>query len=356
MICLQPFTPIYNKQEDYDTKVNRSSSSTNSSNSTLSVASETSTMTDSTTETIINDNLHKIYMDRYRVNDGISSIETDCSLIKFATDLTNKQDVILKFIKDKNWSVKELEIMNILKEKKIKHVIKLIDHFVDSETNRDVFILPRLKPIPKTGLNLIDIQKIAIQLFNTLYELHNLNIVHLDITFSNIMFDENNDLVIIDFGLARICDRKSHPIGCGTPGFIAPEVYFGECTDTKPDLYSAGVVLGMLLEPFIPNCSLEDLGCRLARHSTTSLVQDKLRENYLFERYHYTQVPEVIFDACDLLVHCLEYDHDSRISSYQAIRHPFLLKPASAFRNTEYSEYIQHPLKKTPSRTIIFYR
>lgn len=170
------------------------------------------------------------------------------------------------------------------------------------------------------------------------------------------MFDDNNDLTIIDFGLARMCDNCCHPIGCGTPGFVAPEVYFGECKDTKPDIYSAGVVLGMLLEPYVHNCSLEDLGCRLARHSTTSLVQDKLRENYLFERYHYTQVPEVIFDACDLLVQCLEYDHDSRISSLQAIRHPFLLKPASAFRNTEYSEFIQHPLKKTPSRTIIFYR
>jgi len=81
MICLQPFTPIYNKQEDYDTKVNRTSSSANSSNSTLSVASETSTMTDSTTETIINNNLHKVYMDRYRVNDGISSIEVYIKII-----------------------------------------------------------------------------------------------------------------------------------------------------------------------------------------------------------------------------------------------------------------------------------
>jgi len=56
--------------------------------------------------------------------------------------------------------------MEILNNKNIKHVIKLIDHFVDSESNRDVLVLPRLKPIPKTGLNLIDIQKIAIQLFN----------------------------------------------------------------------------------------------------------------------------------------------------------------------------------------------
>jgi len=356
MICLQPFTPIY-KQEDFDTKVNSTSSSTNSSESTYSVASNISTMSDTTSSTVTsNNNLQNIYMNKYKVDEGISSIETDCSLIKFATDMTNNQEIILKFIKEKKWSEKELEIMKILNDKKIKHVIKLIDHFVDTETNRDVLVLPRLKPIPKVGLNLIDIQKIAIQLFNTLYEIHNLNIVHLDITFSNIMFDENNDLVIIDFGLARICDRNCHPMGCGTPGFTAPEVYFGECKDTKPDIYSAGVVLGMLLEPFVHNCSLEDLGCRLARHSTTSLVQDKIRENYLFERYHYSQIPEVIFDACDLLVQCLEYDHDSRISILQAIRHPFLLKPPSAFRDTEYLEFSQHPLKKTPSRTIIFYR
>ncbi|ORY52743.1 kinase-like protein [Neocallimastix californiae] len=352
MICLQPFSALYEK-EDYKMKVTRTNSSTNS---TLSVASDITSLTDSTTVTVVDNLQHQIYMNRYKIEDTIKPIETDCSLIKFATDLTTKQIVILKFIKDKQWSAKELEIMEILNNKNIKHVIKLIDHFVDSESNRDVLVLPRLKPIPKTGLNLIDIQKIAIQLFNTLNEIHNLNIVHLDITLSNLMFDENDDLVIIDFGLARICDRRCHPIGCGTPGFVAPEVYLGECKDTKPDIYSAGVVLGMLLVPFIHNCSLEDLGCRLARHSTTSLVQDKLRENYLFERYHYTQIPEVIFDACDLLVHCLEYDHDSRISLLQAIRHPFLLKPASAFRNTEYSEFIQVPLKKIPSRTIIFYR
>ncbi|ORX43657.1 kinase-like protein [Piromyces finnis] len=352
MICLQPFTPIY-KQEDYDNKVNLTSTSTNS---TISVTSDMSTMTDSTSTTVINNSSNKVYNEKYRVDDEIKPIETDCSLIKFATNIDTKEKVILKFIKEKQWSVKELEIMKILKRNKVKHCIELIEHFVDSETNKDVLVLPRLYSIPKVGLNLIDIQKIAIQLFNTINELHNLNIVHLDITISNIMFDENNDLVIIDFGLARICDGSSHPIGCGTQGFVAPELYFGDCKDTKPDLYSAGIVMGMFLEPFIHNCSLEDLGCRLARYSTTSLVQDKIRENYLFERYHYNTIPEIIFDACDLLVQCLEYDPDSRMTSLQAIRHPFLLKPESAFRNTEYSEFTSRPLKKTPSRTIIFYR
>jgi len=32
------------------------------------------------------------------------------------------------------------------------------------------------------------------------------------------MCDENDNLVLIDFGLSLDCGLKPHPIGCGTPG------------------------------------------------------------------------------------------------------------------------------------------
>lgn len=344
MICLQPFTPIYTQGEcEYEKK-------------SLSPMLTSRESAQNTTVSSKSKNSSKLYMNRYSIDESKKCIETDCSNIKYAIDTNTGAKVVLKFIKDSEWAQRELEIMNILNKNKIPNVITLEDTFIDGETNMRVLVFKRYHTIEKTGNNLIDIQRIIKQLFNALYMLHNLNIVHLDITLSNLMLDDNNDLVIIDFGLARICDRKSHPIGCGTPGFIAPEVYFGESVDTKPDIYSAGVVFGMLLEPFIHNCSLEDLGCRLARHSTTSLVQDKIRENYLFERYHYSSIPEIIFDAADLLVMCIEYDSCSRISSMQAIRHPFLTKDASHFKNTEYLDYATHPLKKIPSKTVIFYR
>jgi len=75
MICLQPFTPIYN-QEDYSTKVNLTSSSTNStiSDSSSEITSMTE-YTESTTMTVINNNLHKIYNDRYMVDDAFKPIE-----------------------------------------------------------------------------------------------------------------------------------------------------------------------------------------------------------------------------------------------------------------------------------------
>jgi len=79
MICLQPFTPIY-KQEDYTTKVNLSSSSTNS---TISVSSTEMTSmteyTESTTMTVINDNLHKLLIPKFNAGDELEKLEKSIS-------------------------------------------------------------------------------------------------------------------------------------------------------------------------------------------------------------------------------------------------------------------------------------
>jgi len=50
--------------------------------------------------------------------------------------------------------------------------------------------------------------------------LNDLNIAHLDITTSNLMCDENDNFVLIDFGLSLTCGQQPHPLGCGTPGII----------------------------------------------------------------------------------------------------------------------------------------
>lgn len=39
------------------------------------------------------------------------------------------------------------------------------------------------------------------------------------------MFDKNNQLKIIDFGLACSLESPKVTKKCGTPGFIAPEVF-----------------------------------------------------------------------------------------------------------------------------------
>jgi serine/threonine protein kinase len=49
--------------------------------------------------------------------------------------------------------------------------------------------------------------------------MHKEGIVHFDLKPENIMWDETaNELVVIDFGLARFCDGEPHPEGRGSDG------------------------------------------------------------------------------------------------------------------------------------------
>lgn len=54
---------------------------------------------------------------------------------------------------------------------------------------------------------------------------------------------------IADFGLADIMQGRKTLLKtrCGTPGFIAPEVFGGSGYNEKVDVYSAGIILYTLL-------------------------------------------------------------------------------------------------------------
>lgn len=82
---------------------------------------------------------------------------------------------------------------------------------------------------------------------------HNNDVVHLDIKPKNIMLHENGQVLITDFGLARILDYDSHGEDTqqpsvklknltGTPYYMAPEqAGGGRIVDFRADLYSMGV-------------------------------------------------------------------------------------------------------------------
>jgi len=55
----------------------------------------------------------------------------------------------------------------------------------------------------------------------------------------------NYIIKIADFGLADvILNKKTHlKTRCGTPGFIAPEIFGGNGYNEKVDIFSAGIIL-----------------------------------------------------------------------------------------------------------------
>ena len=81
--------------------------------------------------------------------------------------------------------------------------------------------------------------------------MHENNVVHRDLKPENLILahkDNDQDLRIADFGLASIIqDGELLKLRCGSPGYVAPELLDDIGYGKKADIFSAGVILYVLL-------------------------------------------------------------------------------------------------------------
>lgn len=72
--------------------------------------------------------------------------------------------------------------------------------------------------------------------------LHGKNKLHRDIKPSNVLLDENNYPLLADFGFFRHLSAGKLTPGCGSPGYMAPEVVTASY-GPKADIYSLGMLI-----------------------------------------------------------------------------------------------------------------
>jgi serine/threonine-protein kinase len=79
---------------------------------------------------------------------------------------------------------------------------------------------------------------------SALYYAHRFGYVHCDIKPGNIMINQHGEVLLTDFGIARMTDTATATmVGFGTPAFMAPELIRGQDPTPQSDIYSLGVVL-----------------------------------------------------------------------------------------------------------------
>jgi len=99
--------------------------------------------------------------------------------------------------------------------------------------------------------------RIMIKVLGALDYIHENGVVHRDLKPENIMVDDQDNIKLIDFGIAgdagaRRLTYANITATLGTPNYISPEQVQGKRGDGRSDLYAAGVILYELLTAELP--------------------------------------------------------------------------------------------------------
>ena len=98
----------------------------------------------------------------------------------------------------------------------------------------------------------------ARQLVAGVAEAHRNGVIHGDIKSNNVILTKSSDgslrAVITDFGLARMQGAASKGVW-GTPGYMAPELWYGDPPSVASDLYALGVVIFEMATGKLPDRS-----------------------------------------------------------------------------------------------------
>jgi len=155
-------------------------------------------------------------------------------------------------------------------------------------------------------------RKIFFQVLQSIEHLHMLGVTHRDIKLENVLFADNKDIKMIDFGFSTVCQPgKRLKVFCGTPSYMAPEIVRRTEYEGKPvDMWSLGILLYALLCGCFPfrAKSYPDLYRRIARGTFA--------------------IPEELSASVkDLLRQFLTVDVSQRITASAAMRHSWLQVP-----------------------------
>ncbi|XP_038049377.1 mitogen-activated protein kinase 14-like [Patiria miniata] len=239
--------------------------------------------------------------------------------------------------------------LRLLQHMDHENIISLLDVFGRGdtmETFRDVYMVTHLMGADLNGITksqrLTDehVQFLVYQILRGLKYIHSVGVIHRDLKPSNLAVNEDCELRILDFGLARQADDEMTGY-VATRWYRAPEIMLNWMHYTNTvDIWSVGCIMAELLTgtTLFPGTDHIDQLNRIM--NLTGTPDDELIAKIMSEdakNFVRSQPykPKKDFDtffiganrsAVDLLEKMLKLDVDERITAEEALRHPYVAK------------------------------
>eukprot|EP01103_Thecamoeba_quadrilineata_P014455 TRINITY_DN431_c2_g1_i1.p1 TRINITY_DN431_c2_g1~~TRINITY_DN431_c2_g1_i1.p1 ORF type:complete len:270 (+),score=45.27 TRINITY_DN431_c2_g1_i1:350-1159(+) len=160
-------------------------------------------------------------------------------------------------------------------------------------------------------------RRLVRQILEVVDYLHNLGIVHRDLKPENILLKSkraDTDLVIMDFGCAKLLNENGFSDAVGTLMYSAPEALLairnGGCYSKEVDIWSTGCIMYILMCGFPPFYDDDDIG----------IAEEIIHGRYSFPSPEWDEISS---EAKDLVKNMFMVDPLQRISAKQALAHPW---------------------------------
>jgi calcium-dependent protein kinase len=251
-------------------------------------------------------------------------------VVYLAVNIITKQNIAMKKIKKvKENEIDDMEIkneINILKKLDHPNIVKIIEFYSAPKAYYIITDFCSCGELYNQIKNQYSENQLAVlfyQVLSGLYYLHSNNIVHRDLKLENILISEiEKDKVtnekyfwvkIIDFGTAKIFEKnKSEKAVVGSSYYIAPEVLHKHYNE-KCDTWSVGVILYMLI---------------VGRAPFDGKTDEEIIEN--IEKGQFNSKHKKLLNSSeevqDLVKKLLEVNVKKRLSSSEALKHPWFKK------------------------------
>lgn len=204
----------------------------------------------------------RIISERYQLKKYLGG---GMSSVYIAYDIILERDVVVKLIKidpnnldkSKNRFLREVQSTIQLSHPNVVSVYDVDDSDEYQILVTEVIIGPTLKTYIQENhpLPIEEVVSLSRMILDGIGHAHDSGIIHRDIKPQNILLNEQNDVKITDFGIAKAMSEtrmtETNQV-MGSVQYISPEQAKGQSTDERTDIYSFGIVLYEMLAGDVP--------------------------------------------------------------------------------------------------------